>query len=131
MVLGLGVALAGCGPAESKLTDGTYALASGQEPAGTTLVVDVAAKTATLTSPGAAAVTLGLAPVARDAWARGCPANFSSVAVETFDVTPRPLTVGSATLEAPRLLAGCGLDVANADEVSLESGEVKLVFQRR
>lgn len=130
-MLVVGVALVGCGPVESPLTDGTYALSAGQEPAGTTLVVSVASKTATLTAPGTAAVTLTLAPVAREAWVRGCPTNFTSVALETFDVTPRPLSLGSATLATPRLLAGCGLDVANADQVSLESGDVKLVFQRR
>lgn len=127
----VGLVLAGCGPVESPLTAGTYALAAGQEPAGTLLAVDVEAKRATLSRPGAEPVALTLTPVARGAWARGCPTNYTSVALETFDVTPRPLAVGSVTLEAPQLLAGCGLDAANADEVSLESGGVTLRFQRR
>lgn len=125
------LAFAACGPVTSPLTGGTYALAAGQEPAGATLTVDAAAKQATLTRPGAADVTLTLAPVDQASWVRGCPANFSSVLLETFDVSPRPLEVGPATLATPRLLAGCGLDVANADEVSLESGDVKLLFRRR
>lgn len=127
----VGLVMAGCGPVESPLTAGTYGLAAGQEPAGTLLAVDVEAQRATLTLPNAAPLAFTLTPVARSAWARGCPTNYTSVAVETFEVTPRPLVVGPQTLEAPRLLAGCGLDAANADEVSLESGNVKLLFQRR
>lgn len=130
-MLVVGLSMVGCGPVESPLTAGTYVLAAGQEPAGTLLAVDVEAKRVTLTRPSAEPVALTLTPVARRAWARGCPTNYTSVALETFDVTPRPLVVGGATLEAPQLLAGCGLDAANADEVSLESGGVKLRFERR
>lgn len=116
----IAVAFAACGPVTSLLTDGTYS--SGNDPTlpNATLVLDRAAKTATVTPADAGAVTLTLVDVPQANWDRGCPTNVSSVSVETFTITPDPAIIGSATVASPKLTAGCGLDAANPDAVRLE-----------
>lgn len=119
-IVTLAVAFAACGPVTSLLTDGTYSSGSDPTLPNATLVIDRAAKTATVTPADAGAVVLNLVDVAQANWDRGCPTNFSSVSVETFTVTPDPAVIGSATISSPKLVAGCGLDSANPDSVRLE-----------
>lgn len=117
LAVGLGV-LSACGP-QSVLADGTYqSMESSGALAGASLAVDVKARTVSVTLAGASsAVVLQATPAA---WGKGCPTNFSSVAVETWALAPDPAVLGSLSLAAPRLLAGCGLDTAKRDEVVLE-----------
>lgn len=128
--------LLACGPTTSQLADGTFVASSSSALGSASLVVETAAKTATLTLPtGGTSVMMELTALPRPQWEQGCPANFSSVAVETFSVTPDPLVLGSVTLTRPRLTAGCGLDVANADEVRLAGvgageADASVVFSR-
>lgn len=110
--------LSACGP-QSVLADGSY---QSMETSGAlvraSLAVDVKAKTVSVTLSGASsAVVLHATPAA---WGKGCPTNFSSVAVETWALAPDPAVLGTLSLAAPRLVAGCGLDVAKPDEVVLE-----------
>jgi hypothetical protein len=115
-------ALAACGPVTSLITDGTYASGNDMTLPNATLVIDRAAKTATITQDGGSAVVLNLVDVPRASWEQGCPTNFSSVAIETFTLTPDPAVIGSVSLGAPKLTAGCGLDSADPDSVRLEGG---------
>ncbi len=123
-------ATAGCGLATSKLQSGSYTIASGFEPSGASLAVDVAAKRATLKTPGQSDTTLELTALPEASWLRGCQTNFSSVLLETFSVSPSPLVLGSLTLMQPRLSAGCGLDKANDNELSLSGGTTSVLFRR-
>jgi hypothetical protein len=113
------LALFGCGP-QSLVTDGTYQSDGTGPLPNATLLIDLKAKMATVTPSGASAVVLQLTAVASAQWEKGCPTNFSSVSVETWTVAPDPAVLGSLSLAGPRLVAGCGLDVANANEVILE-----------
>lgn len=131
------VALCGCGP-QSVISDGTYDSDSSAALANASLVVDVSAKTASLTLSGERdATVLQLDRLATADWERGCPTNVSSVAVETWAATPEPTVLGSLSLTGTRLLAGCGLDVADADTVVLKgTGEPNatayvIAFKRR
>jgi hypothetical protein len=112
--------LSGCGPTRSEATDGTYKAAASSPIGGASLVLETAAKTATVTLPsGGTPVMMQLTALPQAQWERGCPTNYTSVLVETFTLSPDPLVLGTVTLTAPRLTAGCGLDAANPDEVRL------------
>ena len=114
------VALFGCGP-QSLVTDGTYQSDGTGPLPNATLLIDLKAKTATVTPSGtSSAIVLQLTAVPPAQWEKGCPTNFSSVSVETWTLAPDPAVLGSLSLASPRLVAGCGLDVANADKVVLE-----------
>ena len=131
------VAMCACGP-QSLISDGTYDSDSSAALANASLVVDVTAKTASITLSGERdATVLQLARLPTADWERGCPTNVSSVAVETWVVTPEPTVLGSLSLSGTRLLAGCGLDVADADTVVLKgtgapnSTDYVIAFTRR
>lgn len=117
----LAVLLTACGGAESKLSDGTYeSTETSGALQGAKLVLDVKAKTAAVTLTGASAVTLQLTAVPHAQWEKGCPTNTSSVTIETMKISPDPAVLGTLSLANPRLVAGCGLDGANANEVVIE-----------
>ncbi len=112
--------LSACGP-QSLITDGSYYSGAAEPLSSSTLVVDTAAKTASLTiSEGGDPIVLELSAVPTADWERGCPTNFSSVSVETYLVTPNPVTLGEISLSDARLVAGCGLDEADPDSVVLK-----------
>ncbi|MDP1826907.1 MAG: hypothetical protein Q8L48_26780 [Archangium sp.] len=114
------VALSGCGP-QSLVTDGTYQSDGTGPLPNASLVIDLKAKTASVTLSGTStAVALQLTAVPAASWEKGCPTNVSSVAVETFTVAPDPAVLGSLSLAGPKLLAGCGLDKGDPDTVILE-----------
>ena len=114
------VALFGCGP-QSLVTDGTYQSDGTSPLPNATLLIDLKAKTLSVTPSGTSTpVVLQLTAVPAAQWEKGCPTNFSSVSVETWTVAPDPALLGSLSLTAPKLVAGCGLDVANANEVVLQ-----------
>jgi len=113
--------LSACG-VQSVVTDGTYQSAETTGPlVNATLVVDVKGKTASVTLSGAGSpVVLQLTAVPPAQWETGCPTNYTSVSVETWKLSPDPAVLGTLSLANPRLVAGCGLDVAKPDEVVLE-----------
>ena len=114
-------ALSGCG-VQSVVTDGTYQSgATGQLP-NATLVVDLAAKTASVTLSGTTtAVVLQMTALPVAQWEKGCPGNYGSVAVETWTLSPDPAVLGAYSLTGPRLVAGCSAtDKADPDEVVLK-----------
>lgn len=131
------VALCACGP-QSVVTDGTYATGATDALPNATLVIDVQAKTASVTPSGASApVVLQLTAVAAAQWEKGCPTNLSSVSVETWTLTPDPAVLGTLSLSGAKLMAGCGLDKGDPDAVTITgTGEpnatkYQLNFQRR
>ncbi len=109
----LAALVSACGPVESKLVSGTYTTSSG-ELTGATLALDLSAKKATLTPKGGAAIELTLAGTA--SFINLCAGNLASVHVETIALTPDPLVVGSVSLEAPQLRAGCGLNAGGSPD---------------
>ena len=114
------VALFGCGP-QSLVTDGTYQSDSTSPLPNATLLIDLKAKTASVTLSGTSTpVVLQMTAVPASKWETGCPTNYTSVSVETWTLTPDPAVLGTLSLATPRLVAGCGLDAANANEVVLE-----------
>ncbi len=131
------VVASGCRP-ESLVTDGTYQSDSTAALPDATLVVDVKGKTASVTVDDAGApVVLELSALPVADWESGCPTNVSSVSVETWVVNSNPAVLGTLSLRDPRLLAGCGLDAADADTVVLTgTGEPNdtsyfILFHRR
>lgn len=130
-------ALCACGP-QSVVTDGTYATNSTDPLPNATLLLDVKAKTASVTPSGASTpVVLQMTALSAAQWERGCPTNLSSVSVETWTLAPDPAVLGSLSLSGARLLAGCGLDKGDPDSVVIKgTGEpnastYQLSFQRR
>ena len=130
-------ALSACGT-QSLVTDGTYQSAENTGTlVGASLVVDVKAKTASVTlSGGTQAIVLQMTALPTAQWEKGCPTNFSSVAVETFTLSPDPAVLWTLSLAKPRLVASCGMDSANPDEVVLEGTgdpnetQYRLMFRR-
>lgn len=123
--------LSGCGPIRSELTDGTYKAAASSPIGAASLVLETAAKTATVTLPsGGTPVMMQLTALPQAQWEMGCPTNYTSVLVETFSLSPDPLVLGSVTLANARLTAGCGLDSANPNEVRISgtSGDSQVII---
>lgn len=92
-------------------TDGSGAALGEADLGEVTLAVDTAAGTAALTvTDGDDAHTLDLALTLRDRaeWHAGCPTNYTSTPVETYDLDADELVVGPLTLGAPVLTATCG-----------------------
>ncbi len=118
--------LCSCGRPVSRLSSGRYVAS------GTTLQLDVSAKTASLTPSGGSATSLTLTAVAEANWLSGCPTNVSSTVLETFEIAPDPITINGTSVPSPRLTAGCGIDGANPDQVNIEStsGSPRIVFTR-
>lgn len=130
-------ALCACGP-QSLVTDGTYQSSATDALPNASLVIDLKAKTATVTPSGSSTpVVLQLTALAAAQWEKGCPTNFSSVSVETWRIAPDPAVLGNLSLAGPRLLAGCGLDKGDPDTVIIKgTGEpnattYQLNFKRR
>lgn len=116
----LAVALSACGP-QSLVTDGTYQSGATDQLPNATLVIDLKAKTASVTLSGASTpVVLQMAAVAASKWETGCPTNYTSVSVETWTLTPDPAVLGTLSLAGPRLVAGCGLDKGDPDTVVIK-----------
>lgn len=115
-----------CGPAVSRFSSGRYVAS------GTTLQLDVTAKTASLTPPGGSAMSLTLTAVPEASWPTGCPTNLSSTVLEAFTIAPDPITIDGTSVPSPRLTAGCGIDGANPEQVAIESsaGSPRIVFTR-
>lgn len=129
--------LSACGP-QSVVTDGTYKSSTTAQLADASLVIDLNSKKASVTLAGASSATeLTLTAVPAANWEKGCPTNFSSVAVETWTVSPDPTVLGNLTLTGAKLLAGCGLDKADPDSVVLKgtgdpnSTQYLIEFKRR
>lgn len=129
--------LCACGP-QSVVTDGTYSTDSTDSLPNATLVIDVKAKTASVTPSGASTpIVLQMTALPPARWERGCPTNLSSVSVETWTLAPDPAVLGSLSLSGARLLAGCGLDKGDPDSVVIKGiGEpnastYQLSFHRR
>jgi hypothetical protein len=131
------VALTACGP-QSLVTDGTYLSGSTAQLANASMAIDLNAKKASVTLSGASSATeLTLTAVPAANWEKGCPTNLSSVAVETWTVSPDPTVLGTLSLSGAKLLAGCGLDKADPDTVVLKgtgdpnSTQYVIEFKRR
>ena len=126
VILLLSVSSCSCGPPTSRLTSGRYVAG------GTTLQLDVTAKTASLTPSGGSAMSLTLTAVAEASWPSGCPTNYSSTILEALTISPDPVVINGTSVSSPRLTAGCGINGANADQVAIESssGSPKIVFTR-
>ena len=129
--------LCACGP-QSLVSDGTYQSGATDALPNATLVIDLEAKTASVTPSGASApVVLQLTALPAAQWEKGCPTNFSSVSVETWTLAPDPAVLGTLSLSGARLLAGCGLDKGDADSVVIKGTGApnattsQLNFQRR
>lgn len=113
-------ALTACGP-QSVITDGTYKSSTTAQLADASIKIDLNAKKASVTLSGSSTPTeLTLTAVPAANWEKGCPTNLSSVAVETFTVSPDPTVLGNLSLTGAKLLAGCGLDKADPDSVVLK-----------
>ncbi len=115
------LALSACGP-RSTVVGGTYVTERLGSLPGSTLVVELKAKTASLTLSGA--TTPIVLQLSGPQWTKSCVTNFSSVLVETWTVSPDPAVLGTITLSGPRLLAGCGEDIADPDTVFLMGTEL-------
>lgn len=115
----IAVASTACGP-QSLVTDGTYQSNGTAQLPNASLVVDVQAKTASVTLSGSTSpVVLELTAVAAANWERGCSTNLTSVAIETWRL-PEPTVLGSLSLTGARLVAGCGLDKGDPNTVVLK-----------
>ena len=106
-------ALFACGPSESELVNAHYHLSTGAE--GTPLEhseleLNLDGNAATLIKSDQSTLPLTLAPLDKSKWRNECPTNYSSVKVETFDVTPSPLVVDTMTIQSPQITAGCDPD---------------------
>jgi hypothetical protein len=75
--------------------------------AGTTLLIDLEASTARLGLTDGSHQELTLKAMDEKAWESGCPTQFSSLNLETLEISPSPLTVAGLTLTRPVLTAGC------------------------
>jgi hypothetical protein len=113
------VGLIACGAEISRLRSGEYRSSSamvGTPLEGSTLSLDLEARSARLKLSDGSQVELTLSAVEEADWERGCPTNYSAVRVETFGIAPAPLKVAGLTLARPRLTSG-GVEEAREAEL--------------
>lgn len=92
-------------------TDGSGASLGEADLGEVTLAIDTDAGIAALTivdGDDAHTLELGLTLRDRAEWHAGCPTNFTTTPVETFDIDADELVIGPLTLGAPVLTATCG-----------------------
>lgn len=120
----LAFAVAGCGPVESTIAAGSFNSTSSEGGlVGAILTVDRQNMTGTLTPLGKQPITLSFTLAPHDRWKTGCPTQFSSVLLETWEISPSPVVVGALSINEPLLTAGCAENSANADELALSSSD--------
>lgn len=103
--------LSGCGV--QVLKEGTYVSASalGAPLSGSTLTVNLARRTVSVTPSGEAnALEFELTLMPPAEWGDGCMGREKQVEAENWSLKPSPAVIGAVTLPNPKLVAQCGDD---------------------